>query len=242
MDKLTNEQLATAIQSGETDLIGVLWERTEKLIKLIITKCVCVQTLPNYIDIEDLFQGGFFGLLKAVKAYDRSRGFKFTTYLDFNVKNAVADTIGRKKQIKALSYNTTVQSEDGETEVIEFVKDDTAEDYFKRVELTDTQRIVAEAVEELPSREKEVIKLYYFDNATFAAIGKLKGYSTENARRIRNEGLKKLRFNKRLRSLYLSDRRERKTISTVGNYIYSPEYFEAIRRLHRLERNEIQSI
>lgn len=54
MDKQTNEQLAAAIQKGQTDLLPLLWEQTEKLIKMLIMRFIKNKRLPNSIDSDIL--------------------------------------------------------------------------------------------------------------------------------------------------------------------------------------------
>jgi len=91
---MTNEQLVTKIQAGETALMSTLWERVERLIKLLANKfynshkerCISVG-----VEFDDLFQQGYFALLVAVEAYDSSKGYKFSTYLNYNLKNAFND-------------------------------------------------------------------------------------------------------------------------------------------------------
>lgn len=240
MDKLTNEQLAAAIRGGETDLLQVLWERTEKLIKMLIMRNVKFKRLPNSVDIEDLLQCGYFALLRAVEAYKPDKGLKFNTYLNFHVKNVIREELKQAEQLKEFSYNKTVQSSDDEIELIELMTDENAEeDIYSRLELTDTQRIVAEAVEKLPPNTREVIRLHYLKELSYTDIAKLNGYSATYASALGRDGLRTLRKNKQLRRLY-NETEEHSLITSFNRFKWSPEYFEAVSRVEEIERAETQ--
>lgn len=49
--------------------------------------------LPANVDLDDLIQGGTFGLIDAVKKYDTSMGVKFETYARLRIHGAILDEI-----------------------------------------------------------------------------------------------------------------------------------------------------
>ncbi len=49
--------------------------------------------LPDEVDINDLHQDGFQGLLDAIESFDLSRGVKFETYCALRVKGAILDSL-----------------------------------------------------------------------------------------------------------------------------------------------------
>lgn len=236
MEDVTLEELATAVQNGNNEIIPLLWERTERLIKMLILHHIRKRMLPSSIDIEDLLQCGYFALLSAVKYYKRDNIYKFTTYLNYCIQKAINNELGYKKQIKEYSYNKTVSNTDGEeTELINLIKDHSAEyNVFETAELTDTQRIIIEAVNELSPQHKEVVKMHWFNNMTFKEIAELKHCSIENISRIEREAFGKLRANNQLKKLY--NYCTSFECLYYSPFKYSPEYFEAIRQAERLEK------
>jgi RNA polymerase sigma factor FliA len=49
--------------------------------------------LPDEVDINDLHQDGFQGLLDAIESFDLNRGVKFETYCALRVKGAILDSL-----------------------------------------------------------------------------------------------------------------------------------------------------
>lgn len=49
--------------------------------------------LPEYIDIDDLKQVGFIGLIKAAKSYEGKNDAKFTTYAYYRIRGSIYDEI-----------------------------------------------------------------------------------------------------------------------------------------------------
>ena len=68
---MTNEELATAIQNGETELYPVLWEKIEKLIDrkaeiYALNLAICGRRLDPVEFKKDLKQSAYFALIAAV--------------------------------------------------------------------------------------------------------------------------------------------------------------------------------
>lgn len=238
---MTNEQLVTLIQSGNRDLLPVLWEQTEKLIKMLIMRFIKNKRLPNSIDSEDLLQCGYFALLRAVKAYKPDERYKFNSYLEFHIRNVIRDELIHLGRIQEFSYNKTVSGLDDEIELIELMEDENAEEsIYTHSELSDTQRIVIEALEELPPNIKEVIYLHYFKGLNYGDIATLNGYSTSYANSLGRNGLRLLRKNRQLRKVYFEMCEHSFVLFKNYRFRYSPEYFEAIRRIEEIEKAEIK--
>lgn len=49
--------------------------------------------LPDEVDINDLYQDGFQGLLDAIESFDTDRGVKFETYCAARVRGAILDSL-----------------------------------------------------------------------------------------------------------------------------------------------------
>lgn len=236
---MTNEEIVTLVQSGNRELLPVLWEQNQKLIKMLIVRYAKNKTLPNSVDLDDLFQCGYFALLQAVRAYKADGNYRFVTYLSYSVLNAVQDELGiNRKHFKEISYNKTVKDKSGDNvELLDLMEDSTAEyNLIEPVELTDTQRIVIEALERLPPVQREVISKHYLKGLTLNQIAAEKHCTVENIRQYKTAAFRTLRKDKELRELYL-DTVGNSYIHNYSRFQYSPEYFETIRRIEELERN-----
>lgn len=243
-ENITLEELATAAQRGSMEVMPLLWEKTERLIKMLILKAINKRILPNYIDESDVLQCGYFALLAAVRAF-KSNGLKFTSYLSYSVQNAVNECINggsrRQSKIKEVSYNQPVKDRSGDdVELLELIEDKGAEyEVYEPLELTETQRIVIEAVDALPQRQRDIIRLHFFHNMSLKDIAAEQDCCVSNIQQIERQAFRELRKNKNLRAL--NERIQAINFTRAFNYYsVSPEYWRAIQKARELERKLLQ--
>lgn len=200
---MDNEELALLIQAGHTEHYGELWANCRKLLFAILRQKTRRLRLPNYITADDMEQEMYFALCRAVQAYDDAKHYSFTSYLNYSVMGVLRDFMP-DMHIKESSYNqTTPGNADGdESELIDFIADESAPIGHERIELTDLQRITRQAVAELPSREREAVRLYYLSGLTYKQIAERASVSVEMIRARKNKGIKILRRNRALLALH----------------------------------------
>ena len=58
--------------------------------------------LPDEVDINDLYQDGFQGLLDAIESFDMDRGVKFETYCTARIRGAILDSLREKDWVPRL--------------------------------------------------------------------------------------------------------------------------------------------
>ena len=82
------------IRQGE-DAIRELAERNTRLV---------MKNAKSYayreLEITDLFQEGCIGLVKAIRRYDYRRGYKFSTYATWWIKQSVSRNLGNERNIR----------------------------------------------------------------------------------------------------------------------------------------------
>lgn len=205
---MTNEELAVQIQLGATDLYSELWEQVKKLMIKILFNYLASYKLPNYIDKKDMVQELYFALCKAVQAYDDTKPYKFNTYLDYHICKVIRSNIGTKAAAE-VSYNITVD-EDEETELLDFIADSTKAKDFERLELTDLQQEVRQAVARLPEDKAEVIDLHFLQGVSYQSIANQKGCSQPLIAEKGRKGLQLLRQDKVLRLSYVDMRQHQR--------------------------------
>lgn len=200
---MTNEELAIQIQLGHSEHYTQLWEQTKKLMyKILYSKASKIQ-LPNYIAVEDLEQSLYFALCNAVQVFDDTKPYKFTSYLEYHIMNAIRDTLPTKSKskMKECSYNVCVGLEE-DTELIDLIPDSNEVMPLYNIELTDLQRNVRQAVAELPIKERQAVIQHYLCGLTYQQIAVKCNYSVSNAQEHTRKGIRILRRNKLIKALY----------------------------------------
>ncbi len=227
---MTNEELAIQIQLGHTEHYTELWGKVKWLMYKILYEKLSKINLPNYISVEDIEQELYFALCKAVQAYDDTKPYKFTSYLNYQIMNAIRCTLP-SKPLQEYSYNQ-VTGEDESTELVELIPDSTAAERLKDIELTDIQTKVRQAVAELPERERSVVSLYYFDGQSLAQIAENLSVSVERVRGIKSKALHILGQNKAIRGIYGEFQRHYTSFEwEYEHFAYSWEYSKERRSL-----------
>ncbi len=81
-------------------------------------------TLPDYVDVEELYSAGLIGLIDAVEKYDPGQNVKFTTYARYRIRGAIYDELRRmdwasrsmRKKVQELEQVITkLEQEKGES-------------------------------------------------------------------------------------------------------------------------------
>lgn len=236
-ENISNEDLVVAIQNGNKKDIETLWKNVHKLISLHAYRYYQRFKGNSIATEEDLIQEGYMALLEAIKYFDINSGYKFTTYLNYTLKNAFQKVMGlrtNKQRNEPLnncfSLNSNISQDDEETEEIDFIIDKTALKQFERIEVSETQQIVWEAISHLDERSREVIIMKYFKDMTLKNISNVLSVTIETVRQIDLKALRTLRKMPSLRSLYF-EMEELETQQRLNHIEYNPECFELIKKI-----------
>ena len=211
----TNEELAVQAKTGDRDAVSQLWNQTRGIVFLKLARCY--NRNPDRfarcgVTMDDLEQEGFFAVLEAVEAFNPSKGWKFTSWLNYPLQNHVNAVLGtRSGQIKHIllnecsSLDEPVSQESDDITLGDSIEDKEAAEDFQEAEnraynqqLHDTLEICLATLAEPMER---AVRGQYYENKSLKELGQELGVSYQYARNLRNNGIRKLRFGKSRRLL-----------------------------------------
>lgn len=192
----SNEELALLAQQGDKAALSALWEQNQGLLTKLFARYFPL--CPKYrCEPEDLLQCGYFVIMRAARNYAPERGLKFTSYLHHHVQTATQETFctrtSKKRPVEVSGH--TPAGEDGD-ELLNLIVDPDAENQLEQAEervwQEQLRKTLDAAIDKLPAAAGEVIRCYYWEGETHAAIARRRGCSPGRVNELAQQGRRRL--------------------------------------------------
>jgi RNA polymerase sigma factor for flagellar operon FliA len=216
------------------------------LVRHAVNRVIAGSTNSSILQYEDMVSCGVQGLIEAHRAYDPSRGAKFSTYALPRIRGSILDalraahplprslqklssdiekasaalytdlgrsptkaelaerlglglgellTAAQASSIRVLSLEGLADmTVNGATEKLtEMADDDPGIDPHTVTQRQILRHRLLEAVDDLPERERKIIRLYYIESRSLKSIGRSMEISESRASQLRHRAIRRLR-------------------------------------------------
>lgn len=188
--QLTNEELATRIQQGETALIPQLWEQVVKFIAMKAREYISHKEqhgLPCDGEEADLTNQAYFGFLNAIKYFNAEAG-NFLTILNLSIKTSFAEAAGYRSAAQRLDgIRESVSGdapigEDGFSlfDTVQDSKESAEDQAIQKVYICQLRRTLDNAMKELTPQQEKILRAHYYDEMPRNEIAEGLGYTQSN--------------------------------------------------------------
>ncbi|MBD5168892.1 MAG: sigma-70 family RNA polymerase sigma factor [Oscillibacter sp.] len=170
---MTNEKLVAMIQTGDRERLTELWDQIRRLVWQQARRWAAGGL--GGVEAEDLQQAGFIAVLRAADSFDSSKGAKFTTALDYYLKQEFTAAVGQRTKRNrmdplqsAVSLDAPLTDDEGDPLTLtDTLPDPAAEAAFENIVEQDRAKRLHDVLEAViatlePNQRVAVRRRYYY--------------------------------------------------------------------------------
>lgn len=179
-------ELVTRAKNGDQQALNQLYNDTYRQ-----AYQVAMQMFHDENEAFDILQDSY------IKAFNNLSNLKeptkFKSWFFQIVSNTCRDYLRKRKNNPMFFSDMTYEDDNGENE-IEFVDESTAFSPEENVDYSETQRLVAEMIDNLPDEQRLVLLMYYIEGLSIKEIAQSLEISENTVKSRMNYGKKKLKI------------------------------------------------
>ncbi|MFH5837405.1 sigma-70 family RNA polymerase sigma factor [Proteiniclasticum sp. C24MP] len=192
-----NEELIERIRKGDRVAEEEIIENNRALIYKIIKDYYYASSNPT--DMEDVFQAGCLGLIKAVKNFKPEMGNKFITYAYYLIRGEVQRMYEHHAKREVTISSIQLRNREGyvmesQEEIVEYIRSDRgeSEDAWNHQKDTHNKILIESLLDQVTPLQKEILVYRYYEDLSQQEIGNLINKSQVFVSREEKRARKKL--------------------------------------------------
>ena len=196
IDIYCNEKLIEKIRNGDRNAEMEIIESNKALIYKIIKDYYYAS--KNVLDMEDVYQAGCLGLLKAVRNFKPELGNKFVTYAYYLIRGEVQRIYEEHSKREMTMSDIQIRNSDGvvmeSQEAMDYIRYERKswEDEWNHQKMTDDKIMVDDLLKKVTPLQKKILVYRYYDDLSQKEIGELINKSQVFVSREEKRARKKL--------------------------------------------------
>lgn len=196
IDIYCNEKLIEQIRNGDTNAEVEIIESNKALIYKIIKDYYYAS--KNVLDMEDVYQAGCLGLIKAVRNFKPELGNKFVTYAYYLIRGEVQRIYEEHSKREMTMSDIQIRNSDGvvmeSQEAMDYIRYERKswEDEWNHQKMTDDKIMVDDLLKKVTPLQKKILVYRYYDDLSQKEIGELINKSQVFVSREEKRARKKL--------------------------------------------------
>ncbi|MHC4824574.1 MAG: sigma-70 family RNA polymerase sigma factor [Planctomycetota bacterium] len=160
--------------------------------------------LPVSVSEDELFSAGMYGLMRAARSYDPTRGAGFKTYAYHRIRGSILDDLRRLDFLPRSLRDRARKNGEEAPAVVGIPTDEDGQESLsarpveEKSEQDDLKEALHREIDSLPDKMRIVMALYYRDELKMREIGEKLGLTESRVSQIHSNAVSRLRRSMRI--------------------------------------------